>query len=455
MITELGGYDGQGYAFAYWGNQTGIAYDPEVISFEDVPQTVADFEAYFAANPGMFGFNYENGGSGPSFIQNIARNVTELSEDEFLSGEVSDDKMAMLQPAWDWFLENTDGYIITASNTDSLVRLSNREFAMVAAWEDHLFNLQNQGEVDGRIEFYIPEFGMNGGGNYNVVPANAPHPAAALVFMNWVSSAETQTRFNEIFGAAPMHPDADDSNALMSPMRCVSSRPSGPATRSTRKSAPPLSKTWRSSAKRPKINRTGRAIAAGSRMEFPMPAPGPIIAHRGASAAFPENTLLAIEKAHEAGCAWVEIDTHMTADGEIILMHDHDLDRTTGLSGFVCKHDLADIRATHTRFADGRMSDQRVPLLTEVLDLASQKGIGVVLEMKPTWGWDADEATRASRFDPARPGFSAPGDKLLGACVAGHGGGPARYRPGTSLYQGPRRDGKGCGTTRPKGRALQ
>lgn len=215
MITDLGGYSGQGYAFAYWGNQTGIAYDPEQLAFEDAPQTVEDFEAFFAENPGMFGFNYENGGSGPSFFQNIARNVTDLDEGEFLDGDVTDEKMAMLQPAWDWFLEHSDGYVITASNTDSLIRLSNSEFAAVAAWEDHLFNLQGQGEVDERIAFYIPEFGMNGGGNYNVVPANAPHPAAALVFMNWVSSAEVQTRFNEVFGAAPMHPEADDSNALV------------------------------------------------------------------------------------------------------------------------------------------------------------------------------------------------------------------------------------------------
>lgn len=215
MITELGGYDGLGYAFAYWGNQTGIAYDPEQLSFEDAPQTIEEFETYFAEFPGMFGFNYENGGSGPSFIQNIARNVTDLAEEDFLNGEVTDEKMAAMQPAWDWFLEHTDGYVITASNTDSLIRLTNREFAAVAAWEDHLFNLQGQGEVDERIAFYIPEFGMNGGGNYNVVPANAPNPAAALVFMNWVSSAEVQTRFNEVFGAAPMHPEADDSNALV------------------------------------------------------------------------------------------------------------------------------------------------------------------------------------------------------------------------------------------------
>jgi putative spermidine/putrescine transport system substrate-binding protein len=86
---------------------------------------------------------------------------------------------------------------------------------MVAAWEDHLYGLQVKGEIDKRIKYYIPEFGMNGGGNYNIIPANAPHPAAALVFLNWVSSAETQTAFNQVFGAAPMHPEADDSKALV------------------------------------------------------------------------------------------------------------------------------------------------------------------------------------------------------------------------------------------------
>ena len=215
MRTELGGHDGLGYAFGYWGNQTGIAYDPEKIAFEDVPQTVADFEAYFAANPGQFGFNYENGGSGPSFFQNVARNVIGAEMGDWLKGDVTDDRMAALTPAWEWFLNNTDGYVITASNTDSLQRISGGEFALVAAWEDHLYGLQVKGEVDERIKFYIPEFGMNGGGNYNIVPANAPHPAAALVFMNWVSSAETQTAFNQVFGAAPMHPEADDSKALV------------------------------------------------------------------------------------------------------------------------------------------------------------------------------------------------------------------------------------------------
>ena len=179
------------------------------------PQTIADFEAYFTPNPGQFGFNYEKGGSGRSFVQNISRNLTGVGPEGWLDREVTEERMGSLQVVWDWFLKHTDGYVITASNTDSITRVSGREFTMVAAWEDHLYGLQVKGEIDKRIKFYIPEFGMNGGGNFNLIPANAPNPAAAIVFMNWISSAETQTKLNQIFGAAPMHPDADDSKSLV------------------------------------------------------------------------------------------------------------------------------------------------------------------------------------------------------------------------------------------------
>jgi putative spermidine/putrescine transport system substrate-binding protein len=213
MTDQLGGYDGQGFGWAFWGNQTGLAFDPNQIAPEDLPQTLDALTAWWTETPGRFGFNFEGGGAGPSFIQSVARNL--VPDVDFASGEVTPERLDALAPAWEWFLENTDGYIITASNADSLIRISTGEFAIVAAWEDHLFNLQNQGEVDRRIQFYIPEWGAPGGGNMNVIPANAPHPAAALVFMNWVSSAETQTRFNQVFGAVPMNTGADDSLALV------------------------------------------------------------------------------------------------------------------------------------------------------------------------------------------------------------------------------------------------
>lgn len=212
-VFDVAGVEGGDIAVAWWGNQTGIAYDPSKIDEADLPQTPEDFAAYWGENPGQFAFNYENGGSGPSYFLNVLR---VLSDADFSSGEVSEDKIAMLQDGFDFFNGHAENYEITASNADSLTRLSNGEFAMVAAWEDHMAGLQNIGEIRDDLAFYIPEMGMYGGGNAVSVPVNAPNPTAALVFVEWLTTPEIQTRFNAEFGTAPMHAQADDSAALVS-----------------------------------------------------------------------------------------------------------------------------------------------------------------------------------------------------------------------------------------------
>lgn len=212
-VTTVAGIDGGEVAVAYWGNQTGIAYDPTKIAEEDLPQTPQEFAAFWTANPGAMGFNYENGGSGPSFYMNILRN---LSDADFNDGEVTDEKIASLDAGIAFFNQHAENYEITTSNVDSLTRLSEGEFTMVAAWEDHMAGLQVNGEIRDELAFYIPEMGMFGGGNAVSVPANAPNPNAALVLINWLSSAEVQTQFNGQFGTAPMHANADDSAALVS-----------------------------------------------------------------------------------------------------------------------------------------------------------------------------------------------------------------------------------------------
>jgi len=211
-VSELVGIDGSGFVLAYWGNQTGIAYDPAKVSEDNLPQNPDEFAAFWSTNPEKFGFNYEKGGSGPSFYQNTLRNLTGV---DFSDGEVTDEKLAKVAEGYDFFKENAENYVITASNADSIVRVSDGELWMVPAWEDHLAGLQKRGEVRSEIKFYIPEMGMNGGGNGVAIPKNAPHPAAAAVFVNWLTSADTQTMFNRDFGTAPMHAEADDSNALV------------------------------------------------------------------------------------------------------------------------------------------------------------------------------------------------------------------------------------------------
>src|SRR5262245_48185752 len=69
-----------------------------------------------------------------------------------------------------------------------------------------------------------------------------------------------------------------------------------------------------------------------------------IVAHRGASLESPENTLPAIDRAIALGAAVVEIDLRYSADGEVVLMHDETVDRTTLGSGLVSRMTLAELR---------------------------------------------------------------------------------------------------------------
>nr|WP_272214225.1 extracellular solute-binding protein [Marinicella sp. W31]MDC2878230.1 extracellular solute-binding protein [Marinicella sp. W31] len=166
-----------------------------------------------AKNPGKFGFNYENGGSGPSYYENMLRVLTGL---DFNDGDASEARMDALAPGFEFFNQYADDYVITTSNADSIIRLSDGELSMVPVWEDHLASLQKSGEARKDLKLYVPEMGMNGGGNGVAIPQNAPHPAAAALFIDWLTLPETQTQFNATFGTAPMNANSDDSYALIS-----------------------------------------------------------------------------------------------------------------------------------------------------------------------------------------------------------------------------------------------
>lgn len=100
------------------------------------------------------------------------------------------------------------------------------------------------------------------------------------------------------------------------------------------------------------------------------------IAHRGASADYPENTLLAFRRAIEMGVDYLEVDVQLTRDGALIVLHDETLDRTTNGSGRVRDHTLAQIR----KLDAGR--GERVPTLDEVFTLARANGVRLCIEAK-------------------------------------------------------------------------
>ena len=94
------------------------------------------------------------------------------------------------------------------------------------------------------------------------------------------------------------------------------------------------------------------------------------LGHRGASSLAPENTLAAFAKAREVGADGVEFDVQLSADGELVVIHDHTLERTTDGRGAVAAHTLVDMKQLDAgRWFDARYTRERIPTLQEVIDL--------------------------------------------------------------------------------------
>ncbi len=113
----------------------------------------------------------------------------------------------------------------------------------------------------------------------------------------------------------------------------------------------------------------------------------PIIAHRGASAFAPENTLVAFYKAKLMGVNWVEFDVMLTADDEVVVIHDEKLNRTTNGSGYVINHTLLDLQKLDAgSWFDPTFKGEKIPTLIEVIDLLNQLKLSANIEIKAQQG---------------------------------------------------------------------
>ncbi|HHQ5723325.1 TPA: ABC transporter substrate-binding protein [Klebsiella variicola subsp. variicola] len=203
-VHTLQDVDTHGYAVVFWGNQTGLAYDPLQLDEKSLPQTLDDLQHFIDSNPKKFGYNDpNNGGGGESFIQRIL--TTYGGNFDVHSPSVDPVIVKNWDKGWAWFTSNRDKILLTASGADSLTRLNDGELALVPAWQDHLDSMQKSGAIASRLKFYVPSFGMYGGGNFVGVAANSQKPAASLVFLNWLISADTQRKLNQLFGTVPMN----------------------------------------------------------------------------------------------------------------------------------------------------------------------------------------------------------------------------------------------------------
>lgn len=107
-----------------------------------------------------------------------------------------------------------------------------------------------------------------------------------------------------------------------------------------------------------------------------------VIAHRGASAYAPENTLASFRKAIELQADWFELDVRLTRDNQIIVMHNADVDKTTNGTGRIADLTLAELKQLDAgSWFDPKFAGEPLATLAEALDLAKDR-IGVYIEVK-------------------------------------------------------------------------
>lgn len=114
-----------------------------------------------------------------------------------------------------------------------------------------------------------------------------------------------------------------------------------------------------------------------------------VMAHRGFSSQAPENTLASFKKAVDYGCPWVELDVQLTADNVPVVIHDQELERCTSGKGKVGDYTLTEIKQFSAgNWFDPNFSQETIPTLEAVLNLAKSTNTCVNIELKPYPGDD-------------------------------------------------------------------
>jgi glycerophosphoryl diester phosphodiesterase len=107
-----------------------------------------------------------------------------------------------------------------------------------------------------------------------------------------------------------------------------------------------------------------------------------IIGHRGAMGHAPENTMASFELALAMGAEMVELDVHPSRDGELVVIHDHTLDRTTDGHGVVTQRSVSELKALDAGgWLGPQFAGERIPTLREVLAWARPR-VPLAIELK-------------------------------------------------------------------------
>ena len=99
-----------------------------------------------------------------------------------------------------------------------------------------------------------------------------------------------------------------------------------------------------------------------------------LVAHRGYSDKYPENTMIAFQKAIEDGFDGIETDVHKTKDGQLVLCHDEKINRTSNGKGYIKDYTYEELLQFDFGYKT-KYKNQKIPLLKDLLELCQNKKI--------------------------------------------------------------------------------
>ncbi|WP_295813512.1 extracellular solute-binding protein [uncultured Nitratireductor sp.] len=213
-----GGVEHGGAYVPFHRNQTSIVYDTRTVSGDDVPTTADALLVWAEANPGKFVVTSPaGGGSGNGFMQSVA--YAKVEDDdcraEFSNFAITEEQAETyvngpcLTPVWDYYKKLIPVAEVTNGNSDTLNLVANGAGAIGTAWEDMTYDFIGRGLLPPTVRQQIIETGQVGGGDGMFLPVGSGHPAAALLFLDFMSQHDIQLEKLRINGSRSARTDID------------------------------------------------------------------------------------------------------------------------------------------------------------------------------------------------------------------------------------------------------
>jgi ABC-type uncharacterized transport system YnjBCD substrate-binding protein len=218
LATVTGGFDHGGRYVPFHRNQTALVYNSDLFAGGEVPDDAASLLAWAQANPGAFAVTSPvRGGSGDGFMQSLMLELVEGEEcrqtmlDYSIDAEgatafVESDCAA---PVWDYYSELLPVVEVTAGNSDTLNLMANGVASIGTGWEDMSYDFVNRGLLPPSTRLTLMEKGQVGGGDGYFMTPRAPHPAAALLLMDFFAGKEMQAVKLSVNGSRTANLDVD------------------------------------------------------------------------------------------------------------------------------------------------------------------------------------------------------------------------------------------------------